>query len=139
MKLKDDKLVRTARLNSIHWSRKFNHLWMTCWFGLYLVSSHLPWTRLVVHILMMDEETYLFYSYIFLSICVLFWITIFFCCLGPFVVWYTGEVEDGPVTLRESLRRPPYGQRWAPPVESDFLSVLRRHNQSTNGRKRIQL
>ena len=60
----------------------------------------------------------------------------FFCCLGPFIVWYTGEDEDGPVTLRESLQKPPYGQRCAPPVESDFASVLRRHKQSTKGKRR---
>ena len=70
------------------------------------------------YIWMMDEETYVSYHYIFVVICVLFWLMVFFCCLGPFIVWVTGEDEDGPVTLRDSLRKSPYGQR--PKVTQNF-------------------
>ena len=89
------------------------------------------------YIRIMDEETYVLYNYIFFIICVLFWLTVFLCCLGPFIVWLTGEDEDGPVTLRESLRKSPYGQRprvnqslpitaTLIPSQSDVPYVLRR-------------
>ena len=104
---------------------------MTCLFGLFNFSSRLSWTKQVVHIRIMDYETYSLYGSLVLSICVLFWLTVFFCCLGPFIIWYTGEDEDGPVTLRESLRKSPYGQRSAPVFEDDdFPSILRHHEQS---------
>ena len=88
---------------------------------------------------MMDEETYLWYSYIILAICVLFWLTVLFCCLGPFIIWYTSEDEDGPTTLRESLRKSPYGQRSTASVECTFPSVLRRRKQSKKARERMRL
>ena len=79
----------------------------------------------------MEEETYVLYGYIFFAICALFWLVVLFCCLGPFIIWYTGEDEDGPVTLRESLRKSPYGQRSTPVFEDDdFPSILRHHEQS---------
>ena len=85
----------------------------------------------------MKEETYVLYGYIFFGICVLFWLTVFFCCLGPFIIWYTGEDEDGPVTLRESLRKSPYGRRSTPQFEDDdFPSILRHHEQSQTFQRR---
>ena len=88
----------------------------------------------------MEEETYVLYGYIFVVICVLFWLVVFFCCLGPFIIWYTGEDEDGPVTLRESLRKSPYGQRSTPPptppFNDDFPSILRQHKHSQTGQRR---
>ena len=88
----------------------------------------------------MEEEKYVLYGYIFIVICVLFWLVVFFCCLGPFIIWYTGEDEDGPVTLRESLRKSPYGQRSTPPptppFNYDFPSILRQHKQSQTGQRR---
>ena len=83
----------------------------------------------------MEEETYVLYGYIFFGICVLFWLTVFFCCLGPFIIWYTGEDEDGPITLRESLRKSPYGQRTTAPVK-DFPSVLRGRKQSKKSQRK---
>ena len=109
---------------------------MTCRFGLFNFSSRLSWTRQVVHIGRMDEETYSLYGYLVLSICVVFWLTVFFCCLGPFIIWYTGEDEDGPITLRESLRKSPYGQRSTGPDESAFPSVLRGRKQSKKGQRK---
>ena len=103
---------------------------MTCLFELFNFSSRLSWTKQVVHIVIMDEETYSLYGSLVLSICVLFWLTVFFCCLGPFIIWYTGEDEDGPTTLRESLRKSPYGQRSTVPVESTFPSAIRGGKQS---------
>ena len=95
------------------------------------------------YIRIMDEQTYILYNYILLVTCVLVWLTVFLCCLGPFIVWLTGEDEDGPVTLRESLRKSPYGQR--PRVnqslpraatlvlsQSDVPCVLRLRIQSEN-------
>ena len=109
---------------------------MTCLFGLFNFSSRLSWTKQVVHIVIMDEETYSLYGSLVLSICVLFWLTVFFFCLGPFIIWYTGEDEDGPTTLRESLRKSSYGQRSTSPVKFDFPSVLRENKQSRNGKRR---
>ena len=87
----------------------------------------------------MDEEAYSTYGYIFLAICVLFWLTVFFCCLGPFIIWYTGEDEDGPITLRESLRKSPYGQRSTAPGECTSLSVLRGRKQSKKSLRKIAI
>ena len=85
----------------------------------------------------MEEEIYVLYGYIFIVICVLFWLAVFFCCLGPFIIWYTGEDEDGPVTLRESLRKSPYGQQSTPLFEDDdYPSILRHHEQSQNFQRR---
>ena len=85
----------------------------------------------------MEEETYVLYGYIFIVICVLFWLVVFFCCLGPFIIWYTGEDEDGPVTLRESLRKSPYGQQSTRLFEDDdYPSILRHHEQSQNFQRR---
>ena len=110
---------------------------MTCLFGLFNFSSRLSWTKQVVHIVIMDEETYSLYGSLVLSICVLFWLTVFFFCLGPFIIWYTGEDEDGPTTLRESLRKSPYGQRSTGPVELvEFPSVLRGRKQSKKGQRK---
>ena len=115
----------------MHWSRKFDYIWMTCWFDRCLVSSRWCWSKVILYTLIMEEETYVLYSKIFFAICVLFWLTVLFCCLGPFIIWYTGEDEDGPVTLRESLRKSPYGQRSTPLFEDDdFPSILRHHEQS---------
>ena len=75
----------------------------------------------------MEEETYVLCGYLFLAIYVLRWVIVFFCCLGPLIVWYTGEDEDVPVALRESLRKSPYGPWSTPPTdESGFHSVARR-------------
>ena len=75
----------------------------------------------------MEEETYVLCSYIFLAICVVLLAIFFFCCLGPLIVWFTGEDQDVPVTLRKSLRKSPFGQRSTPPTdESGFPSVVRR-------------
>ena len=109
---------------------------MTCLFGLFNFSSRLSWTRQVVHIVIMDKETYSLYGYLILPICVLFWLTVFFCCLGPFIIWYTGEDEDGPTTLREALRKSPYGRRSTGPVEFTFPSVLRGCKPSKKGQRK---
>lgn len=75
----------------------------------------------------MEEETYVLCSYIFLAICVVLLAIFFFCCLGPLIVWFTGEDQDVPVTLRKSLRKSPFGQRSTPPTdEYGFPSVVRR-------------
>ena len=85
----------------------------------FLASSVWFWVKAgCPYIWMMDEETYVSYHYIFVVIFVLFWLMVFFCCLGPFIVWVTGEDEDGPVTLRDSLRKSPHGQR--PQVKQNF-------------------
>ena len=116
---------------------------MTCLFGLFNFSPRLSWKKQVVHIVIMDEETYSLYGSLVLSICVLFWLTVFFCCLGPFIIWYTGEDEDGPTTLRESLRKSPYGQRSTPPptppFNSDFPSILRHTNNHKLDREDMPL